>query len=336
MTARERVKATLQFNEPDRVPRDVWSLPYVNLFQQKELDRLKSRYPMDISSSQPSPGWDDKVVQATATAGSYGDDWGSVWQVGEPGVVGEVKKPAIQDWSALKSFSPPWHLIDSRDKAFVDAACDRSDLFMLSDVTARPFERLQFLRGSQNLFYDIGENREEMYELLALVHEFYLADIAWWCSTHVDAVFFMDDWGSNSSLLINPKTWRKVFKPLYQEYCDIIHAAGKFAFFHTDGNIETIFGDLVEIGIDAVNSQLFAMDIEALAEKFRGKITFWGEIDRRTVLPFGTEEDVRQAVRRVQSALAGARGGIIAQCEWGKNNPAANIEAVFEAWQDPC
>jgi len=334
MTARERVKATLHFDGPDRVPRDLWSLPFVNLFQQEELDRLKSRYPMDISSSQPSPGWDDKVVQATATAGSYVDDWGSVWQVGEPGVVGEVKKPALQDWSTLKRFSASWRLINSRDKAFVDAACDRSDLFMLSDVTARPFERLQFLRGSENLFYDIGENREEMHKLLALVHEFYLADIAWWRETNVDAVFFMDDWGSNRILLIDPKTWRRVFKPLYRKYCDVIHAAGKFAFFHTDGNIETIFGDLVEIGIDAVNSQLFAMDIEALAEKFKGKITFWGEIDRRTVLPFGTEEDVRQAVRRVQSALAGAKGGIIAQCEWGKNNPAANIEAVFQAWSE--
>lgn len=74
MTGRERVRATLLFDRPDRVPRDLWSLPYVNLFQQDELDRLKAKYPMDISSSQPSPGWDEKVVQATATAGSYIDD----------------------------------------------------------------------------------------------------------------------------------------------------------------------------------------------------------------------------------------------------------------------
>lgn len=70
MTAMERVKASLQFKEPERIPRDMWSLPYVHLLYKKELDRLKSRYPMDISSSQPSPGWDDKVVQATATAGN--------------------------------------------------------------------------------------------------------------------------------------------------------------------------------------------------------------------------------------------------------------------------
>ncbi len=332
MTGRERVGATIKFEKPDRVPRDIWPLPYVSLFQKGELDRLKAEYPMDIGASQASPGWGDAVVQATSTAGSYIDDWGSVWQVGEPGVVGEVKKPVLEDWSGLARFRAPWRLIEERDRAFVDASCAASDLFMLSDIAARPFERLQFLRGSENLFCDIGDDRKEMHELLALIHEYYLADIAWWCETKVDAVFFMDDWGSNHSLLIDPVTWRRTFKPLYKEYCDIIHAAGKLAFFHSDGNTQSIFGDLVEVGIDAINSQLFCMDIEELGRKYRGKVTFWGEIDRQHVLPFGTEEDVERAVSRLKSALGGEDGGVIAQCEWGKQNPTRNIEEVYRAW----
>lgn len=62
-----------------------------------------------------------------------------------------------------------------------------------------------------------------------------------------------------------------------------------------------------------------------------GKITFWAEIDRQHVLPFGTAEDVGNAVRRVHNALGDRRGGFIAQCEWGKDNSRENIEAVFEA-----
>ena len=112
----------------------------------------------------------------------------------------------------------------------------------------------------------------------------------------------------------------------------MIHAAGKFAFFHSDGNTEQIFGDFVEIGIDAINAQLFTMNIEEIARKYRAKITFWGEIDRQRVLPFGKPEDVRSAVRRVRSVLDDGSGGVIAQCEWGKDNPQENIEAVFEAW----
>jgi hypothetical protein len=146
---------------------------------------------------------------------------------------------------------------------------------------------------------------------------------------------YADDWGANRRLLINPQTRRELFKPLYKEYCDRIHAAGKVAFFHTDGNTEAIFGDLIEVGIDAINSQLFTMNIEDLARKYKGRVTFWGEMDRQHVLPFGTPRQVRQAVMRVRRALDDGTGGVIAQCEWGKLNPTENIENVFESWMEP-
>lgn len=332
MTPRERVKAALTFNNPDRVPRDLWALPYVSLFEKDRFDDLVAKYPMDIGASQLSPGWDNKAVNTAAKAGRYVGDWGSVWQVGEPGVIGEVVEPALADWSKLDSYKAPWDLIHKRDLSYANWSCEQSGKFMLSDVTARPFERLQFLRGSQNLYMDIGYGTAEFRKLLEMVHEFYLEDIKSWCRSNVDAIFFMDDWGTGRSLLIDPKTWREIFKPLYREYCDIIHAAGKFAFFHTDGFIEDIFGDLIAVGIDAINSQLFIMNIEHLAEKYKGKVTFWGEIDRQHALPFGSEEDVKIAVKRVRDALDDGTGGVIAQCEWGKNNPKENIETVFHAW----
>ena len=67
----------------------------------------------------------------------------------------------------------------------------------------------------------------------------------------------------------------------------------------------------------------------------KGKITFWGEIDRQHVLHDGTVEDVKTAVRRVRAALDDGKGGVIAQCEWGKGDPAENAAAVFEAWNEP-
>jgi len=307
MTGRERVKAALTFSKPDRPPRDLWALPYVSLFRKDELDAVVEEFSMDIGASQLSPGWSDEVVAATAKVGSYEDDWGSVWHVGEAGLIGEVKQPVLADWAELKAFRPPWHVVRKRDLSYVNSHCDRSDKFMLSDVTARPFERLQFLRGTENLLIDIAYNTREFRSLLEMVHEFYLEDIRNWCDSNVDGIFFMDDWGTNRALLINPETWRALFKPLYKEYCDIIHAAGKFAFFHTDGNIESVFGELVEVGLDAINSQLFAMDIEKLAERYRGKVTFWGEIDRQYVLPFGSTDEVSAAVARVRDALDDGR-----------------------------
>ena len=149
-------------------------------------------------------------------------------------------------------------------------------------------------RQSENLFIDIAYGTAELRQLLEMVHDYYLEDMRGWCSTNVDGVIFMDDWGTNRSLLIRPATWRELFKPLYKDYVDMIHASGKFAFFHSDGYIQSIYADLVEIGVDAVNSQLFSMDIEEIGRLYKGKITFWGEIDRQHVLPFGTPDEVQR------------------------------------------
>jgi hypothetical protein len=315
MTSKERVLATLNFSHPDRAPRDLWALPYVTLFRRTELDATLDRFPIDFDRPELSPGADDRDLGKLSTAGKYVDEWGSVWHLAEPGVVGEVKEPIIADWSRLVTFHPPWEFIRSRDWDYVNRLCARTDKFTLSGVCARLFERLQFLRGSENLYIDLAYGTAEVRTLINMVHEYYLEDVANWARTDVDAVFLMDDWGSNISLLISPEMWRSLFKPLYREYCDIIHGADKYVFFHSDGNIESIFGDFVEIGVDAINSQLFCMDIERLGRLYRGKITFWGEIDRQRVLPTGPPEIVREAVLRVRRALDDGSGGVVAQCE---------------------
>jgi len=334
MTGRERVTSCLKFEKVDRVPRDLWTLPAVILFQHEEYERMVEKYPLDIARPQLSPGWGEDVVQACSKVGTYKDDWGSMWQVGEPGVIGEVKKAALDDWTKLDSYTLPWHLIEERnDPSPINRSCEESDLFMLSDVAARPFERIQFVRGTENVFMDLAWGTTKIRKLIEMVHDYYMKDVESWCKTSVDGVLFMDDWGTNNALLISPLMWREIFKPLYKDYCSIIHSYGKYAFFHSDGYTQDVFGDLVEVGIDAVNSQLFRMDIEELGRRYRGKTTFWGEIDRQHILPFGTTEEVHNAVMRVRNALDVGNGGVIAQCEWGKNNPTENIEEVFRSWK---
>jgi len=237
---------------------------------------LIEQFPLDISYAPAcvtKAGYGDNLY---VKAGHYTDEWGSIWYAGEPGALGEVKEPVLRDWSNLDHFQPPWDYIRKRDLTPATQASDASPYYMISDVTANPFERMQFLRGSENLYTDIGYGTTEFRRLLEMVHEYSLENTRLWCQTSVDGVIFMDDWGSNQGLLINPSTWREIFKPLYREYIEIIHAAGKKVFFHSDGKIQAIFGELVDIGIDAINSQLFVMDIEELGRRYKGKITFWG------------------------------------------------------------
>lgn len=335
MTSRERVVRALEFRNPDRAPRDLWHLPGVELFRKAELEALLARYPIDFAAPEFAYGPADRMIGTPNRVGNYTDEWGCVWSVAEEGVTGEVKVHPLSDWAKLATFHAPREVLDNADFSRVNASCAATDKFVRGSTSTRLFERMQFLRGTENLYLDLACLPPEIYTLRDMLHEYYLHEIERWAQTDVDGIFFMDDWGSQGNLLIAPALWREFFKPLYRQYCDTIKQAGKFVFFHSDGYIEPIIADLIEIGVDAVNSQLFCMKIEQLAEQYRGQITLWGEICRQQVLPFGTPDDVRSAVLRVRSAFDDGSGGLIAQCEWGLQDPGVNIAAVFEAWLDP-
>lgn len=324
------------------------------MFRPHELQAVLEKYPSDIvlpvdtagtavsaAGNLATPRPDELVFRygparlAHGTAfvvGSYVDEWGCVWEVGEDGVVGEVKQAPLAEWRLLDTLQAPWEVLDEAYWEDVDRVCAATDRFVLMPWHCDPFERMQFLRGTQNLFMDLAWGAPEVYRLRDLVFEFMSREIELWCKTDIDGIRFSDDWGAQRSLLMSPKLWREFFKPGYAEFCRLAHSAGKFVFCHSDGNISAIYPDLIEIGVDALNSQLFCMDLEELGRLYRGKLTFWGELDRQRTLPFGTPEDVRQDVRRVRRALDCGSGGIIAQLEWGKLDPRENVEAAFEEW----
>lgn len=143
-----------------------------------------------------------------------------------------------------------------------------------------------------------------------MVHEYFQKQEELWLQAEVDAIHIADDWGTQQSLLISPDMWREYFKPCYREYCEMAHRHGKLVLMHSDGYILDILDDLVEIGVDAVNSQLQCMKLADL-ERFRGNIAFWREIDRQYLLPFGTSEENRVAVQSIGVDVAAPSGVVL-------------------------
>ncbi len=336
MTPRERVRAALRFGSPDRVPRDLWTLPWAERHFPEELAEIHRRFPADIvtapSLMSPSP----RVSGDQYTRGTYTDEWGCRFRSIQDGAIGEVRDPILTDIAGWRSIAPPYETLPVDRQAAVErvnAFCRNTDAFVLADAWARPWERYQFIRGTANAMMDIASMEEGVPELLGEIQKFYMEELELWCRTEVDAVKFMDDWGSQNRLLISPELWRTMFKPLYREYAELAHANGKFIFMHSDGNIEQILPDLAEIGVDAVNSQLFCMDLERVAKDVKGKITFWGEIDRQHILPSKDPVDGRRAVREVARHLYDPRGGIIAQLEFGLAANPAVVSSVYDEWE---
>ena len=329
MTPRELVKSTLEFRNTGRVPRQLWRLPWAEIHYPGSLDRLLGEFPDDILHA---PGFHREAFQTKGEAykqGLYEDPWGCIFENRQDGIIGEVKEPIVTDWSDTSRVRFP-EASFSIDIPKINQFCRDTDRFVLSGCCPRPFEQIQFIRGTEALYMDLALDDEGMHAFLRKMHSFYVRELELWAQTEVDALMFMDDWGSQLSLLINPETWRAVFKPLYAEYVRIAHGSGKKIFMHSDGNILQIYPDLIEIGVDAVNSQIFCMGLEKLAA-FAGKITFWGEMDRQHLLVEGTPEQIAQAVRETRRHLY-RQGGVIAQCEFGPGASPERVHAVYETW----
>ena len=339
MTSRERVQRTLRFQTPDRPPRNLWALPWFTDRYPAEFAAICARFPGDIGGTptvyRPSP----RVRGSAWRPGEFCDEWGCVFENIHDGVIGEVKQPIVAELSDWRTaVQPPVETLPedvaaARDQ--VNRACAASSQFVLaSGVCPRPWERFQFLRGTLNALMDVMDpDNADLRGMLQRIHEFHMRELEFWAQTDVDGVMFMDDWGSQNQLLIPPPIWRVLFKPMYREYCELLHRHGKFAFMHSDGNIAEIYPDLIEVGVDALNSQLFCMSFPELA-KYRGRITFWGEIDRQHVLTSPDAEAGRRAVLQVAEHLYDPHGGIIAQFEMGPgSNPAVGM-TIFEAWDD--
>ena len=329
MTSKERVIRALNFDFPDKIPIEMWVLPAGWAKHGQELaDEYQKSEPDILGLPFGDPTSDARLYEI----GVYRDEWGSVWHNCQYGIVGEVKEFPIDDWSKLDSYRPPVHLLDGapyHDNC-VNFAKEHPDKFVRGGWV-KLFEQMQFLRGVVDLYMDIAMDLDEVYKLRDIVMEYNRKYLKTILQYDFDAVTFGDDWGSQQSLLISPDSWRKIFKPAYQEMFDMVKAAGKHVFFHSDGYILDLYEEFISMGVSALNSQIGCMGIDAVA-KYKGRITFWGEISRQTTLPFGTPEDVINVCREMREKLTVNGGGLIGQSEIDMMTPMENIKAFFAGW----
>lgn len=333
MTSKERVIRTLTFQDPDKIPVNFWCLPATRLKYGDAIDKLIAESEIDIISA---PFNDPTEDPRQFEIGIFKDAWGSVWNNHQAGIIGEVKEYPLEDFSKIDTYENPKNILLSGKEGFKETRefiKKNPDKFILGGWI-NMFERMQFLRGTENLFMDTMIEPDEFFKLRDTVEDYYTTYLQLWLETDVDGITFADDWGSQRSLLISPESWRKLFKPLYKRMFDMAKKAGKFVFLHSDGYIYDLYDEFIEIGVDAINSQVWCMGVEKVAEKCNGRITNWGEICRQNILPSGSTEDVIDAVNKMKKHLF-VNGGLIGQFEAGPDMPLENIKAGLQNWNNP-
>jgi len=323
----ERVIASITFGKPDRIPTDLWPLPTAFMRHGGAMDELVDKYPIDFVRRR----CDVNNLDGRMREGEYTDEWGCVWLNHTPGIFGMVVKYPLEDYRALDTLKPPFDWL--KKSVENDTAAHPEPGKFWNGWGGDFFHRMCWMRGMENVMYDLMDGRSEVYRLRDILLDFFGTQVSMVVKSDVNGVCFADDFGSQQQLLLPPKLWREFIKPVYKELVGICKSAGKYVFFHSDGVIHEIIDDLIEIGVDALNSQIWCMGgPEEVGSRFAGRIAFWGELDRQQTVPYGTPDDIRAAAERMKKSLCVNGAGLIGQAEVDGLTSIENIEAILTAW----
>ena len=332
VNSRERVYRAISFKKPDRIPLQHGVLPAALFRHGQGLCDLLGEYASDVYTgpwSIPSP----EKLPVSYRRGGGTDEWGCVWANRVDGVLGQIVGRPLADWSRFGSYEFPAHASLEEITTFQKGLNAEHEAHVLAGGF-NLFERMQWLRGYEQVLIDIATGAPEAYELRDALTEWGAEELRRWVTTNADGISLADDWGTQTALMIHPDQWRRIFLPSYRRFCEIAHQAGKVVHFHSDGMVWEIMEDLVDAGVDVLNVQQHVIGLERIARRFAGRICFRTDLDRQFILPRGTPEEVRQHVRQTIEALGSPRGGLIGHGEIGPDVPLENVRAMFQAFRE--
>lgn len=328
MNGRERYLRTLKFGKPDRPAVMHRTLPGAFAYHGRGLADLYRRYPTDAVRVS----YKEKVSEEDGLFSDLIDDWGCVWESLSGDYQGRVVNRVFEDWSALESyrFPEPLYGLDKLERDVERIKSAGHQQFVVANI-GHLWHRINYLRGFENSLLDVMDGSQELLYLTERVTDILVKRIEKLGEyrEHIDAVEINDDWGTQQTLMIKPEYWRRIFKPAYKQMVDAAHASGLLVTMHSDGVIREIVPDLIEIGLDEVNPQVFCMDVEELGREFGGKICFRADLDRQYVLPWGTPAEVEAQVRRAFETFGRYDGGWVGYGQIGTDVPLANAEAML-------
>jgi len=265
----------------------------------------------------------------------YEDIFGVRWRLGEDG--GDIGTPmnTLVTLDNVEEYQFP--AIDHAllEKG-IDAMKQDTENFRMFRMTYSMYERCWSLMGMQELLMNMAMEEDGAMRLFERVCEYELELLDAVLDNDFEGVFFGDDYGQQTGLIMGPRLFREYIKPQMKRMFDKVHSKGKYVLLHSCGNIESIFPDLIEIGLDAYNTvQPEIYDLAKIKQEYGKDLTFWGAMSTQQFLPMASAEEVYQkSIETIR--ILGKDGGYIFSPTHAitPDIPVANILAMKKAAED--
>jgi uroporphyrinogen decarboxylase len=361
MNSRERVLATLNHEQPDRVPMDM--MGNATMLLDKTYFRLRDHLglsPIDpVRSGSSANFYDERILER------FDIDFRRIFLRSNPKCNNTIHPDC--------SFTDPWGIRYKQEGLFVNVlesplhgmtTVEQIDSYNwpradglystvnLAEQAKHLFEETEYALVARNPlttgFLDRANQLMEMSEFLMTMAA--APDVAHCIIGHLLRIYMdiytmfldavgpyvqmvetADDLGTQNSLLISPQMYREFIKPAEKQLYDLIHEKAPDAalFRHTDGAVFELIPDLIEVGINVLNpiqTSTNGMDQDRLKRAYGSEIIFHGALEK---MEHSKEACVAEVKDRID-ALGLGGGYILASCNHMIDVPPENIIAIFD------
>jgi hypothetical protein len=337
MTSRERFFRTLNYDQPDRLPVVIHASTAGLYVHGQKLLELFRQYPPD------HPAAFDTLPAPPSTAfdaqGRYHerktDDWGVEWEYLIFGIAGHPSRYPIADWEQADAYAFPglWPTTGPDfERPRAELQRNKAQYFMAGGGISI-FEKLHALHPMDGLLLALASEEPGLFRFLERLERHWNDIIDYHLALGYDAIWFGDDWGTQTAPIISPAMFRDIFRPIYKRLFARVKAGGARVFFHSCGALGPIFDELLDLGIDLIWPQIrwFESDPARIAACRERKVGFYVHPDRQRLIPLGTPAEIRAEIRRYADLGRRLGGGVVFYVEIENDAPFENVAALMEA-----
>jgi uroporphyrinogen decarboxylase len=192
----------------------------------------------------------------------------------------------------------------------------KKDYLIIGDIEVTVFSLAHQLAGMEKLLVDMMMEAEYVIPLFEACAIFQTEIGLRLIEKGVDAIWFGDDFGTQTNLIMPPETFREQLKPVYKKMIDRFKEVKPdiIPILHCDGAVAELLDDIHEIGFEVFNPVQPGVPghlPKDMKTRFGNKFSFWGAIDQQDLLPKGTDEELEKDIIEKISILGEGGGYMI-------------------------
>jgi uroporphyrinogen decarboxylase len=332
----------IRFERPEYIPVVFWINPACwHHYPREALFELMTEHSILFPDFDPENEPIPELAPWERAGTPYTDAWGCVWETTDDGITGIVTRHPLADWNSLESYTAPdpantngmtkidWSVIKKQ------ALKIRSEgkHYMASLEHGHAFQRLTYLRGYENLLFDMTDGQTKLWRLIEMVENFSTGIVQRYLDAGCEMLCYPEDIGMQRGPMLSPEHFRKYIRPIYEHLITPAHEAGCLVHMHSDGDIRELADDLIQSGVDVINLQDLVNGIDWIAANLKGRVCIDIDIDRQQITTFGSPGQIDKLVREEVEKLGSREGGLMMIYGLYPGIPIENTMAIMDAME---